>query len=131
MALLFILLSGLICTNWHYYSKKKFQQVARADIVYKTVNDDSTFAKLEHPGGSTVEEAVQQCMTISNFDRSVNLSLSQTNARYLYDEYRKVVQEQSLDGHLSHCWRTSYSVQWSGSHVDGHVGNRTFEKTSK
>ena len=157
LALLFILLSGLICTLWHYNSKNEFQQVARADSVYKKVNDEdsttkffnySTFATLEsfttakvedtgspwggwskNVPGPTVEEAVHQCMAISNFDRSVNLSLSQTNARYLYDEYRKVVPEQSLDGHLSHCWRTSCSVQWSGSHVVGHVGNRTFEKT--
>ena len=78
---------------------------------------------------SQVEENVHRCMAASHIEHSVDTSASQRNAKYLYEEYRKMIPEHSLPNHKSHCWKTSFSFNWYDQrHIQGHVGNITFNK---
>lgn len=79
---------------------------------------------------SEIEGLVEQCMEtthITDFFRSPSLlEQAKANAKYMYQEYRKVIPATSLAGHRSHCWRDSYSAHWNDSHYSSRIGNTTY-----
>lgn len=40
----------------------------------------------------------------------------------MYDQYRQVIPEHSLNGYKSHCWEETFSVDWGHSKYSGHIG---------
>ena len=62
------------------------------------------------------------CMRATHMDSSL-LSQARTNARYLFDQYRRVVPRNSLGNIHSHCWRESFSIQWGNSQYSGKIRN--------
>ena len=155
LALLVIVLGVLLCSIWLHSSRKKdFQPVAREyssiprvdasielvsrssprplDFLPVTSTEAQPVLKRQGDGGSEVSvvESVQQCMSAVHIDHILDTTLSERNALYLFNEYRKVIPESSLEGYLSHCWKTSYSVSWAGN-ISGHIGNVSFDSTLK
>ena len=84
---------------------------------------------------SEIEALVETCMESSHLTElppSPSLvEQAKTNARYLYEQYRKVIPEDSLDGYRSHCWDASYSTQWNDTHYSGHIGETAFHGKMK
>lgn len=77
-----------------------------------------------------IEDLVEQCMKATNISSVVQspalLDQAKVNARYLYQEYRKVIPETPLDGYKSHCWEEAFSVRWENSRYSGQIGNWSF-----
>ena len=86
-------------------------------------------------GLSGVQELVQHCIAASHLDLVLdsNFSLKQatSNAAYMFGEFRKLIPEKALENYRSHCWEESLSVQGIKHQYSGHVGNISFEKSSK
>lgn len=80
-------------------------------------------------GSAGIQELVQHCIATTHLDSS-NFSIKQAtaNAKYFFDEFRKVIPEKSLDGYKSHCWAESYFTQWTKYQYSGYVGNISFKK---
>ena len=82
---------------------------------------------------------VKQCMLATHLDTVLNssdiVSQSIRNTKYFVNEFRKAIPQESLDKYQSHCWRQSYSIQWTPFIYKGHIGNlsykRKFEKKRK
>ena len=77
-----------------------------------------------------VVNSTKLCMQAAHMDLVDGSLLSQakTNARYLYDEFRKVIPHDSLRNLQSHCWKESFSIQWDKSQYSGHIGNISLHK---
>ena len=77
-----------------------------------------------------VEGLVERCMEAAHLTELPQLpsllEQAKTNAKYLYEEYRKVIPKRSLDGYRSHCWKAPYSTQWNDTYYSGHIGNTAF-----
>ena len=77
-----------------------------------------------------VEGLVERCMEAAHLTELPQspslLKQAKTNAKYLYEEYRRVIPKHSLDGYRSHCWKAPYSTRWNDTHCRGHIGNITF-----
>ncbi len=60
----------------------------------------------------TVSDLVEQCIHGTNISDvpSQMLQHVKANAEFMFEEFRKVIPEKSLDGYGSYCWRESYSV---------------------
>jgi len=152
LPLLVVMLGIPLCSLWVYCSRSKvLQPVGRKyDLSWedKIVNELTSSSpptlksldslhdisagetlKDKDGGKGSVSETVQQCMTATHLDHSLDTRLSQRNAQYLFNEFRKVIPEHSLEGYLSHCWKTLYSVRWTDSHIDGYIGNASFDCT--
>lgn len=56
---------------------------------------------------------------------------AKANARHLYEQYRKLIPENSLDGYKSYCWKETFSVQWDRRGYKGQIGNLTFNKNAE
>ena len=79
-----------------------------------------------------VEESINHCMEAANLEHETGLiSHSQDNARYLHDEFRKVIPLESLSNYSSHCWNVPYSTQWARGNFLGHIGDITFSDKYK
>lgn len=79
---------------------------------------------------SNIEDLVEWCMRNTNLIATESSSLlkqAKFNAKYILEEYRKVVPEKSLDRYGSHCWKQPYSVKWDKVNFSGHIGNISFD----
>ena len=75
----------------------------------------------------SVEERIHNCMEAANLEHETGLiSHSQDNARYLHDEFRKVIPLESLSNYSSHCWNVPFSTQWARGNFNGYIGDITF-----
>lgn len=78
-------------------------------------------------GNKDIENLVWNCMRATHMDgvtsqsRQSLLQQAKKNARYMYEEYRRVIPAPSLDGYRSHCWRDAFSAQWNNTHYSGHT----------
>ena len=77
----------------------------------------------------TIEEKVENCMRMANLNSEPLLTQARNNARYLLDEYRRVIPAEGLPGHKSHCWQTNYSADWIESSLYGCMGNVPYNIT--
>lgn len=82
-----------------------------------------------------VEKLIEQCMAATHLtsvlDSESVIAQAKNNAIYFFEEFRKVIPQESLSEYKSHCWKTSYSMQWTHihtSHYNGIIGNITFSK---
>ena len=63
----------------------------------------------------SIEDKVENCMRMANLNSEPLLTQARDNARYLLDEYRRVIPKRGFEGHRSHCWRESYFTTWQRS----------------
>ena len=94
--------------------------------------ENSTLHPLGEKTALELEDLVEECLRAANLNSIAGspsrLERAKRNARYLYDEYRKVIPEHSLDGYGSHCWNETFSVHWDHAKYSGHLGNMTFSR---
>ena len=86
----------------------------RAKITYDksyTANPSEIlgFKELISPKVS-VEESIEKCMRMANFDSEPLLTQAKENARYFYNEYKKAIPKKGLSGYKSHCWKSNYGI---------------------
>lgn len=105
----------------------------------KTSNEGPGSGSMEDTGSTSaaagsagVRELVQHCIATAHLDSVLesNFSVKQAmaNAKYFFDEFRKLIPEKSLDGYKSHCWAESYFTKWTKNQYSGYVGNISFSK---
>ena len=94
----------------------------------KTVKE-SVEKSVEESVEKSVEESVDECMKNTNLHYQSILSDAKRNARYIFDEFRKVIPKNSLRGYISHCWNEYYFTQWSERrNCSGKIGNISFSR---
>lgn len=78
-----------------------------------------------------VEESNEHCMEVTNLKHEIpSFYQSQQNARYFYDEFKRVIPNRTFHDYLSHCWSAQYSVKWSDLRYSGHVSEVSFRNRS-
>ncbi|SMN02678.1 hypothetical protein SPONN_1605 [uncultured Candidatus Thioglobus sp.] len=99
------------------------QAGSRRQAGYSLINESTL---------QSVQESVKHCMTTTHLnsvlDADFTIAQATGNAQYLFDEFRKLIPEKSLDGYRNHCWATSYFTQWSKYQYSGRVGNVSFSE---
>lgn len=82
-----------------------------------------------------VEDLVEKCMKEANLSIVIQspsiVEQAKSNARYLYDQYRRIIPQHSLDGYKSHCWKEMFSTQWDQRTYSGNIGNMTFSRKTE
>ena len=89
----------------------------------------------EDKGLSTkLEDLVEECLKATHISSIFPSSLvenAKNNSRYLYDEYRSVIPNRSLDGYGSYCWEKPFSLQWDNLTLSGHIGSILYRQERK
>lgn len=74
-----------------------------------------------------IESSVEACIKATNISDSFSLiEDAKSNAKYMFEEYRRLIPERGLAGYSSHCWKESYFIQWNKSSFNGHIGEVPF-----
>ena len=112
-----------------YYGTSLFDRTTNKDSRQASIsimNDIYTDA-ITYPVKSvlSIEEKVENCMRMANLDSEPLLTQARDNARYLLDEYRKVIPAEGLPGHKSHCWLAAYTADWT-QQLHGRTGNVSY-----
>lgn len=80
---------------------------------------------------SEVEDSIGKCMEATHLSSVISATSlvrdAKSNARYLYQEFRKVIPQSPLEGYRSYCWNGSYSVYWDKSTYGGYMNNITYK----
>lgn len=79
-----------------------------------------------------VLKSIEDCMQTSSFGQNTTILLkAKRNARFFFNEYRKVIPKNSLSEHFNHCWHTDYDISLGDQprKVKGHIGEIGFEHT--
>ena len=100
--------------------------IITTNIINSTWNRKSVEESVE----KSVEESVDECMQTTNLRYQPILSDAKRNARYFFDEFRKVIPKNSLRGYASHCWNEYYFTWWSErtKNCSGKIGNISFSR---
>lgn len=89
---------------------------------------DYATATVSRYHSSHAEKLSGQCMAAAHLNTSNLTVQAKSNANYLYNEFRRVIPENSLRGYKSHCWKTSFHAQWKRDRYNGIIGNISFRK---
>lgn len=105
-------------------------------VLHETVHREAVYHRAVHREAiqltNELEDSVEQCLKATHITEVVHspslMQQAKRNARYLFEEYRKVIPELSLDGYRSHCWRASFSARWDETYLSGHIGDISLRK---
>lgn len=80
----------------------------------------------------SVEAAVGKCMKEAKFPPSL-LRDAKKNARYLYEEFRKIIPKAPLEDYKSYCWKQTFSIKWDKSWLASQIelGNKFLQYSHK
>ncbi len=129
---------GLVSTTIRPTSSIKSRRVSTANKTAEgilgtvTVHHqqlDMPQAPLPGQQSSDIEDLVDMCIRMTHLNgnlTSFQKQWAKKNAKYLLEEFRRVIPEKSLDGYGNHCWRESFFVQWDTTKYSGHIGNISF-----
>lgn len=100
------------------------------NITAVTENHDKLLVTSNSLQPSQSEELVQQCMSAAHLDLSL-VTQAKTNAKYFFNEFRRVIPQRSLRGYRSHCWKVPYLTRWNKQFYSGHIGDIFFSRKSR
>ena len=101
-----------------------FDRTKLASVENSMVRTDSIPIN-EQSSHYPVEERINRCMKATHLEEF--LSQAQLNAKYFYNEHRKVIPLKALSDYSSHCWNVSFFSQWSKLQHNGYFGNMRFK----
>lgn len=124
----YILLLATVCVIFLASVVVIYQPSSNSEEVVKYYNYTDQKNEL-----STIENNVKKCFNASDLRNPELMQLAIDNAQLFLNEFRTVIPRESLENHLSHCWKMNYSASTTTlskitGRVVGNLGQDNFDR---